>query len=618
MGGRPHGVGRLNIEGGGGIEGRQDAPRRRVVTIRVLIILGLCLAAYLPALSGEFLYDDIRFVAENEAIRSLSPDSIGAFFTDPTTIATAGWKGIYRPLRTLDFAIDWAISGGQPWFFHLRNVLYHVLGSVLLMLVLTELFRQAGKTWADRAGFLGALLFALHPVHTEAVAWITSRGDVLVLVFFLLALFLYLRERRGLAALILVVALLSKESAVVFVGVAVVVDLYRGAKLRLGWYAAYAGIALGYVVLWKLVMYTPQDELMPGHLATWWGGSYGANLLTMSKGYLLYLFRLLFPVDLVIDYYVPATGRFTVGAAVSIAVLVALVVGAFRGGARSRLALAFFFITLFPVSNLMIKVGIPTAERFLLIPAIGLTILVAPWLTRIRPRLVYVLLACFFLLTFQRCFDWRSMDGLWAATNARAATPRGLSHLISKELQAAHAAQAKSASAPLSRKREHNEAMRSHAEAVIRRADQLILLYRNEIGTPPGLLGSAALSKKANALILLQRHQEALDAADEALRISSDEDLLDPAAWYNAAVACEALGDFASAAVNLAKAKEVGYETAGDLTVAIAKLWNQAAAQAEAQGDIPLAVGHYGRSWEALPDRAQNPAAAAGLQRLNR
>ncbi len=581
-----------------------------------LVILGLCLAAYYPSLSGEFLYDDVRFVEDNEAIRSLAPSSIASFFTDPATLAPVGWKGIYRPLRTLDFAIDWAISGGKPWFFHLRNVLYHALGSVLLMLVLMELFAQRGKSFATRAGFPGAVLFALHPVHTESVAWITSRGDVLVLVFLMLALLAHLRGKRVAAAIILVIALLSKESAVVFVGLAVVVDLYRGEKRRYGWYGVYTAIALCYVVLWNLIMPSPEFIQMPGHLSRWWGGSYGANLLTMSKGYLLYLHRLLFPVDLLIDYHVPALGGIDVGSAVSIAVLVALLAAAIRGGARSRLALAFFFIALFPVSNLMIKVGIPTAERFLYVPAVGVMILVSPWLARLKPRLVAVVFACFFLLTFHRCYDWRSMEALWGATNARAATPRGLSQLISKDLLAAHEAQKKLRSAPLGRKREQAAAVRRHAEAVIRRTDQLIGLYRDEIGMPPDLLGSRALSMKANALMLLGRPEEALEAADQALRISADKEQLAPSAWYNAALACQELGQYASAAKNLAKAKEVGYESGGDLTPAIATLWNRAAAEAEAIGNLPLAVGHYRRSWEALPDRTRNAVAAAGLARL--
>ena len=590
----------------------QNRTARHQFVIRVLIIGGITLAAYLPALFGGFVYDDNRFVEENDAIRSLSPSSIVSFFTDPKTIAPVGWKGIYRPLRTLDFAVDYVVSGGRPWFFHLRNVLYHALGAILLMLVLCELFGD-GKG-ARRSAFLGALLFALHPVNTEAVAWITSRGDVLVLVFFLLALLLHLRGRRGLAALVLVIALLSKESAVVFVGVAVVCDLYRRSPLRFRWYGVYTGLALSYVVLWKLIM--PGPEFMPGHLDSWWGGSYGANLLTMSQGFLLYLHRMVLPVDLLVDYHVPAINHLTAGSVVSIAVLAAVTVQALRGGGRSRLALAFFLITLFPVSNLMIKIGIPTAERFLYLPIIGLIILVTPWLT--RTRLIHAVFVCFFLLTFSRTLVWRNIDTFWAATNARASTPRGLGHLIAIELEAAHEAKKRIPTATMSQRTRHVREMQAHAREVVRRADELVDLYRHWIRKPVNLASSEALSDKSNALMLLQRPEEALDAADQALEISDDPELQAPSAWYNAALAFEALGDPANAAVNLEKARKVGYQGGGDLTVAIATLWARAAAKAEAEGLLPLALAHYRRSWNTLPDPERNAVAYSGLERLSR
>ena len=590
----------------------QKHTARHQLVIWALIICALTVAAYLPTLFGGFVYDDVRFVEENEAIRSLSPGSIVSFFTDPKTVASVGWKGIYRPLRTLDFAVDYVVSGGRPWFFHLRNVLYHALGAILLMLVLRELLGD-GKG-ARRNAFLGALLFALHPVNTEAVAWITSRGDVLVLVFFLLALFLHLRGRTGLAALVLVIALLSKESAVVFVGVAVVCDLYRRARLQFRWYGVYAGLALCYVVLWKLVM--PGPDLMPGHLATWWGGSYGANLLTMSQGYLLYLHRMILPVDLLVDYHVPSINHLTPGSAISIAVLAIVTVMALRGGRRSRLALAFFVITLFPVSNLMIKVGIPTAERFLYLPLIGLVILVAPWLS--RTRLIYAVFVCFFLLTFSRTMVWRSIDIFWAATNARAVTPRGLAHLVATELRAAHQARERIRTSPMSQRSRHVREMQAHAAEVVRRADELMDLYENWIRMPANLAGSGALSRKSNALMLLQRPEEALEAADQALKISADPEQLAPEAWYNAALAFEALGQPASAAANLEKAREVGYQYAGDLTVTIATLWVRAAAMAEAEGNLPLALSHYRQSWNVLPDHTRNAAAYTGIERLSR
>ncbi len=596
--------------GAGRLSGVATEIRLRTV---VLILCGLALCAYLPALFAGFVFDDPRFVENNEAIRTLTPASVVSCFTDPRTLADVGWKGIYRPLRTLDFAIDYNLGGGTPFVFHFRNILYHAFAAVLVFLVLLELLGQTKG--ARRGALFGSIFFVLHPVHTEVVAWITSRGDLLLIVFFLFALLMHMRGRTIPASVFLVLALFSKESAVVFVGAAVLVDLLRRARLRFGWYALYTALAIGYVGVWKLVM-SSYDAGGMAHLENWWGGSYGGNLLVMSQGFMLYVKELVLPIDFVIDYHIPALGHATTGSTVSILVLCLVGIGAIVAGRRSQFALAFFLVTLFPTSNLLIKVGIPTAERFLYLPSVGLCFLAAPWLA--RTRLAFAVFACFFLLTFARSLDWRTSQILWDATNARAATPRGLSSRISTELDAAIAAREALKGAMPSEARAHYKSMVDHALNVIRRADELLDLYENQIRMKPGLYGSAALSRKANALMILERPKEALEAADRALRLSPDPEDADPSAWFNAALALQGLGEYADAAANLEKAREVDYDGAGDLTPAIAAMWVKAAKAQEDSGDRAKALSFYRRSWDNFPDPSRNRRAQEGIERLSR
>ncbi|MHC4470107.1 MAG: hypothetical protein ACYTDY_02790 [Planctomycetota bacterium] len=550
---------------------------------RRALIAALAFAAYLPSLFGGFVYDDDRFVEQNPAVHSLTPANAVRYFTDPRTLAAVGHEGIYRPVRTLDFAIDWAISGGRPWFFHLRNVLYHVLGSLLALAVLRRLLEEDGPA------LFGALVFALHPVNVESVAWITSRGDVLLVVTFLLALLLHLEGRRVGAALVLLLALFSKESAVVFPAAALLVDAFRKERLRWVWYGIYGGIAAGYVVFWFLFL-GGGTVLGVGHLPHFWGGSYGANLLTMAKGFLYYAKLIVLPTQLVIDYHVPPTPRLDAGAAVAIVLLLSLALAALLASRRSRFAALWFFATILPVSNLIRPIGIPTAERFLYLPLLGVALFAGPLLFS-RWRLAAVAVGCLFVLTFARSIDWRSDDALWDAADRVAVTPRGLAHRASRELARAHEDREERDRAVLGAKAGHHEAMVGHAKAVCRVADEYVAYYEDVLGLGLGKVGGRVLSDKANALILLGRPAEAAGAADRAVRLGGGAE-----AYYNAALALERLGRRPEAALNLTKAAELFEE----------------------RGEKDRALRYYHQSWEMFPDPERNGAALAGVRRLGR
>jgi tetratricopeptide (TPR) repeat protein len=571
------------------------APRR---TIAVLAFL-----AYLPCLTGEFVYDDVRFVEKNEKIRSLA--NAPAFFTDPRTLAPDGSHGgIYRPIRTLDFAIDHVLSGGSPFFFHLRNVLYHILGAILVFLIAREL---PGRRAEHGAVFAG-LLFALHPVNTESVAFITSRGDVLLLVTFLGALLLHLRGRRRFAAAMLVVSLFCKETAVMFPFAALLVDRLAGVRSRWGWYGLYAGLAGAYLVLWFFVA-AGGEFARTQHVATFWGGSYLANLLTMSKGFLYYAQLLLFPIRLLNDYHVPAAAGFDVAAMVALVVVVALFGVAIAGSPRSRFAALWFFVIMLPTSNLLRPIGIPTAERFLYLPLVGVMIGVGPHISR-RIGLGLCISACFFLLTFSRCFDWRTIESFYGSINAVAETPRGLSYTSQRQLDRAHEAQEAARTGPILERDRRLAEMNAHARRVVEIADRFERLYEAEIRIAPSPdMLSKVLAQKANALLLLGRHGEAREAADRALHAS--EDLAE--AWYNAALALYLLGEKGDAAVNLEQAHRRRHPDVDSGMVA--RFWQEAGVMYESRGRPDLAVRCYenARRWDGSP---RTELSAEALRRL--
>jgi protein O-mannosyl-transferase len=145
---------------------------------------------YLPVLKNGFVnWDDKATITDNELIRNLDWNSLWRMWT---TFPTGNWM----PLTWLSFALDYRIHGLDPRVFHGTNVLLHALNSILVFGVSFRLMERLPegrmKTFGLPVAFLTALLFGLHPIHVESVAWATERKDVLYSAFYLGAVWIYL------------------------------------------------------------------------------------------------------------------------------------------------------------------------------------------------------------------------------------------------------------------------------------------------------------------------------------------------------------------------------------------------------------------------------------------
>src|SRR6266540_3183396 len=197
--------------------------RRAAPPIAVAVLTAVC---FLPVLSGSFLNwdDDVNFL-QNRAYRGLGPEQIRWAFTSVLF-------GHYIPLTRLTFSLNFVLGGMDPWGYHLLNVLLHAGNAVLFYVVARRLLAAAsnGGSQVRRADLdvsasaaVAALVFGVHPLRVEPVAWITGRADLLCAAFVLLATWAYLRAvagpgaaRRGLilvSAAALAAALLSKGVA---------------------------------------------------------------------------------------------------------------------------------------------------------------------------------------------------------------------------------------------------------------------------------------------------------------------------------------------------------------------------------------------------------------------
>ncbi|HSB62894.1 MAG TPA: tetratricopeptide repeat protein [Thermoanaerobaculia bacterium] len=190
--------------------------RRFLPEARAVLLVAACVACYANGVTGDYTYDDKAIVRDDVRLRS--PARLASIFTTSYFGGPRGQGTGYRPILLLSYAIQWWLHGGAVFGFHVVNVALHILVTLLFARLLARL--GVGGPVA----FGAALLFAVHPIHVEAVTSLVGRGETLAAAFVLGMLLLALRYRREakargrvLALLVLFYALgiLSKESAVI-------------------------------------------------------------------------------------------------------------------------------------------------------------------------------------------------------------------------------------------------------------------------------------------------------------------------------------------------------------------------------------------------------------------
>ena len=401
--------------------------------ISTAVVIAVALAAavvYANSLGNGFAYDDEMIVQYRDIIHHFGSarDLLSAEYW-PSHLEA----GLYRPLTLLSFAVEWAVWGGNPFGFHLTNVVLHALVSVLVAIFLLRFF----PWWAALAG---GLVFAIHPVHTEVIANVIGRAELLTAVFALAACLIYdsaarsgriaLRPIVAISALFLL-ACLSKEIAVVIPVLLLVTDLPRlssargdlrqFARSRLPLFANLSGVLL-LVLGIRLAVLGAAVEGVPNRIFAL-DGSFATRLFTMLRVWPTYFELLLFPLNLSADYspavILPVDGLTLTGAVGFAMVFATLGLAAltFKRVPELMMAAAWAIIAILPVSNLLFTTAFTLAERTLYLPSVAVAILVATALARTKPpgRRIIALgiglwLLAFSVVTVRRNPVWYSTE----------------------------------------------------------------------------------------------------------------------------------------------------------------------------------------------------------------
>lgn len=423
-------------------------PGNSVRAATLAAVLLLAVFAHGACADHGFVYDDHRFIVHNPAIRTLAhPER----FLDPATASAASGvePDVWRPLRTLLFAVDHALFSLSPRGWHVVSLLVHLLNAALVFRLLLRLTAPGasapvGPSASLPVAALGAALFAVHPVTVEAVAWVSSRGDLVASTFALVALLA--STRPGPRATVAVVAcgalaLLAKESAlslfalVPLLRCALPLDARPGraaTALRAGLLLAASG---SYLAVRAAVLPTPSD-LTPFAQIAHPDGSVSASLRAFLAAVTGYAGSLLVPVGFPFDRNAvthPPPPSFlhpevVGGAGILAGLLCAAALGLRRPRSLAPFCAGGTLAVLVPVSGILVPLKAFSADRFLypalpglaLAAVVGLAragrLLPAGAARRVAPLVAAGLAVVVCLpLTRARTAPWRDEASLWEA-----------------------------------------------------------------------------------------------------------------------------------------------------------------------------------------------------------
>ena len=407
-------------------------------SIQILTLVLIAFAVYLNSLFGGFVYDDALQIVGNPWIRS--------FRFIPAVFSSSVWgfqsgafiSNYYRPLMHVANMLIYYSFGLNALGFHLVNVVFHCGTSALVFLLIRRLLAE--REAPPYSGylsppFIAAALFALHPIHTEAVAWIAGLPDVAFTFFYLLSFYCYIRSKAMLSACYLIsiagfaASALFKEPALTLPLMLVAYDYaYRDGQARIAdhakKYAPYLMAAAGYLALRMHALGDFSPMKVHADLSAY---QQAINIFPLFAGYLV---KLVIPLDLNVYHVLhPISSLIELRGALSLAVTLGFAASMYAALKRNRpafFAMALIVVPLIPVFYISALGENTFAERYLYLPSVGYVLLLAILITSLRHSLpsaargvTIALLSVstlFAIATIERNKVWRDDLSLWSDT----------------------------------------------------------------------------------------------------------------------------------------------------------------------------------------------------------
>ena len=395
-----------------------------------LFLAALVFAVYAPALRNGFVWDDTALILRDPLIRSwrLIPEGFQHFlFTDATA------SDFYRPIQRLTYTLDYSAFAFQPLGYHLTNILCHLAATLALLLLADELLSLFGieERKRRRTAFLVALAWAIHPVHTAAIVYISGRADPLAAAFGFLGLYAGLRSLRlhgssrwivlVAAGVLFLLSALSKETGLIFPLLWCVILLAtKRSKEFLPATVIVVFVAVTYLSLRLPAEHTPAPTLHPPAPLL-------VRPIVAARALAEYTGLILLPLNLHMDRDVethpegPVSTRAEIASRRELQTLLGILILAAAGYwlLRSRqhdpavyCCLILAAAAYLPISGIF-NLNASVAEHWIYLPTAFLFLAAALALSRlsIAPIILKALLALWFVFlgarTWTRTFDWK-------------------------------------------------------------------------------------------------------------------------------------------------------------------------------------------------------------------
>jgi uncharacterized membrane protein YiaA len=401
------------------------------------IAWAVAFAVFLPSLMNGWSGDDTLMIEANVVVHSAG-SALRAWFETYWRYPFSS-AGLYRPLTILTYGIDWSLFGGDPWWFHFVNVTLHAVVTALVVLVVAQWLRPG-------PALVAGLVFAVHPVHVEAVANVVGRAELLVAVGLLGAVITARKYRAAgtgreqltwfVGTLVMVAfALHAKENGIIALPLLVLdhaLGTRNDGKVHAGLYIGVVTVTVAWFYVWNAI--AGPYAGMSAH-GGFFGLTDGERLATMFPAYLELLRLLAFPLELASDYSPQVvllrlewTWIATLGL-LATASFAALGIATIKRSPVIAFSIIALLMSYAPVANLLFPSGVVLSERGLylgiIVPAVVVAVAFSKALDRGRERFAVVALALGVVLlttvSVQRIPFWK--DALNPILEERAAHP---------------------------------------------------------------------------------------------------------------------------------------------------------------------------------------------------
>lgn len=390
-------------------------------SLLVIVILSITFVAFYPSIfNGWTNWDDDEYVLNNKDIQEIS-------FRSLKNIFSKYYSGNWQPVTLLSYIIDYTIYEYNAYGYHITNLIFHLLNTSLVFIIILLISENY------LIGFISALLFGIHPLHVESVAWISQRKDVLSLFFYLISILFYIYNTRKksvlfyyLSLLLFLFSLLSKPMAVSLPIVLLLLDYQAGMKIDKKNLISKIPFFLLSLIIGVITIFTQSSTGATGE---------GQQIFHINRvligcyGIFFYLFKMIVPLKLSCFYPYPVMNNMVqiiyISALLGLIALIAIIIYS-----KNKIIIfcsLFFFVTILPVLQIIPIGSAIAADRYFYLPSIGVFYLIGYVINylyyfrnsknkyirniTILLLIIFVLINC--ILTWKRCGVWKDSESLW-------------------------------------------------------------------------------------------------------------------------------------------------------------------------------------------------------------